>query len=93
MGRIYDENAVAIGHKFRFPVGEFQLHVNRIPNGTWQVDAGGTDVIPIRAVDGGFAVGSGPDEARRSAFPSAMQLAIIRLGLQPHRVERARGGV
>lgn len=93
MGRIYDEKAVAIGHKFLFPIGEFQLHVNRIPSGAWQVDAGGTDVVTIRAVDGGFAVGTGAEEAHRSAFASAMQLAILRLGLQPGRVERAHGGV
>jgi len=93
MGRIYDENAVAVGHKFHFPMGEFLMHVNRTPGGDWQVDAGGTDVVTIRAVAGGFAVGSGSDEARRSAFASAMQLAILRLGLQPQRVERARGGV
>jgi len=81
MGRIYDENALEIGQGERFALGGLQLHVNRTPSGEWMVDAGGTDVVTIRAAQGGgFFVGAGAAPAYRSAFPAAMQLALRRLG-------------
>ncbi|WP_162939987.1 hypothetical protein [Gryllotalpicola protaetiae] len=56
--------------------------MNRAPGGGWLVDAGGTDVVTIRSGEGGgFFVGAGAAPAYRSAFPSAMQLALRRLGL------------
>jgi hypothetical protein len=81
MGRIYDENAVELGHAQRLSVSGLMLNVNRAPNGEWLVDAGGTDVVAIRAAEGGgFVVGAGAAPAYRSAFPAAMQLALRRLG-------------
>ncbi len=85
MGRIYDESAVPEGETFRFEVGTRQLNVDRTPHGEWLYDAGGTYVVTIRPADGaGFAV-SGPETsatpADRSAFSSAVQLALTRLGL------------
>ncbi|AYG02234.1 hypothetical protein D7I44_00925 [Gryllotalpicola protaetiae] len=82
MGRIYDETATPVGHGQKFVIGGIQLNVNRAPGGGWLVDAGGTDVVTIRSGEGGgFFVGAGAAPAYRSAFPSAMQLALRRLGL------------
>ncbi|WP_344775387.1 hypothetical protein [Gryllotalpicola kribbensis] len=81
MAKFYDETAVEPGHAQRFAIGELQVHVSRTPAGEWMVDAGGTDVVTIRPADGGgFVVGAGAAPAYRSAFPSAMQLALRRLG-------------
>ncbi|GAA4157219.1 hypothetical protein GCM10022286_08580 [Gryllotalpicola daejeonensis] len=80
MAKIYDETALEAGHGQRFSLGELQLHINRTPAGDWMVDAGGTDVVKIRpAQGGGFFVDAGAAPAYRSAFPSAMQLALRRL--------------
>jgi hypothetical protein len=80
MGRIYDENAIEVGQAMRYPIRGLLLNVNRAPSGDWLIDAGGTDVVTIRAVGGGFVVDPSGKPAERSAFPAAMQLALHRLG-------------
>jgi hypothetical protein len=81
MGVIYDESALAVGEARHFAIGGMMLHVNRTPSGDWMVDAGGTDVVRIRAAKGGgFDIDEGGQNAHRSAFPAAMQVALRRLG-------------
>jgi hypothetical protein len=81
MGAIYDESAVAPGEARHFPIGGMTLYVHRAPNGDWMVDAGGTDVVRIRAAKGGgFDIDLGERHGHRSAFPAAIQLAMRRLG-------------
>jgi len=80
MSGIYDEKAIEVGHAQRFTIGGMLLNVNRAPDGDWLVDAGGTDVVTIREAHGGFVVDPSGTPAVRSAFPSAMQLALRRLG-------------
>ena len=82
MASIYDENAIPVGSAIQYTIGSQLLNVFRTPTGEWNVDAGGTDVVNISAAqDGGYFVTAGAAPAYRSAFPSAMQLALRRLTL------------
>ena len=83
MSRIYDETAIPAGSGYQFTIGPQILNVMRTPSGEWNFDAGGTDVVNVRAAEGGgFFVTAGAAPAYRSAFPAAAQLALRRLGLQ-----------
>jgi len=83
MTRIYDETAIPVGSGYQFAIGPQILNIMRAPTGEWNFDAGGTDVVTVRAAEGGgFFVGADAAPAYRSSFPAAAQLALRRLGLQ-----------